>query len=228
MISIRWEHNSSFVIKLTFFSFCFSQSLIEYDNEFYFTIIHAVYYRRRTKSVKEITTIRLVKLVWNSLTKLNRLYKLFQRLKESLQMWIIHFWIFLTAWNQLQDLDGLNIYDILEPCYHAPNAQMIRTVNSRLPPSFRQLGETDRPLAVRKRMFGRAWPFRAPVREGLVPTWPQILNSASVPCIVCYLDSYYFIFVVPPYLVFLNFPAWFSKNQLDEFISHTFFATLHM
>ncbi|XP_042488437.1 serine carboxypeptidase-like 20 [Macadamia integrifolia] len=42
--------------------------------------------------------------------------------------------------------------------------------------------ETERPLAVRKRMFGRAWPFRAPVRDGLVLTWPQILNRSSVPC----------------------------------------------
>lgn len=33
-------------------------------------------------------------------------------------------------------------------------------------------------------MFGRAWPFRAPVRPGIVPTWPQLLDGESVPCTV--------------------------------------------
>lgn len=32
-------------------------------------------------------------------------------------------------------------------------------------------------MPVRKRIFGRAWPFRAPVREGHVPTWPEILRD---------------------------------------------------
>ncbi|MCI42814.1 serine carboxypeptidase-like 20-like, partial [Trifolium medium] len=31
-------------------------------------------------------------------------------------------------------------------------------------------------------MFGRAWHLRAPVRDGNVPTWPQITNSNNVPC----------------------------------------------
>ncbi|KAF8388538.1 hypothetical protein HHK36_027213 [Tetracentron sinense] len=81
-----------------------------------------------------------------------------------------------------QDISDLNIYDILEPCYHSPQIREIGTGNSRLPTSFRQLGETERPLAVRTRMFGRAWPLRAPVRDGIVPTWPQIMNSNNVPC----------------------------------------------
>ncbi|KAJ0113641.1 hypothetical protein Patl1_03120 [Pistacia atlantica] len=81
-----------------------------------------------------------------------------------------------------EDIDGLNIYDILEPCYHGTEASENMAVNLRLPSSFRKLGETDRYLPVRKRIFGRAWPFRAPVRDGIVPTWPQLLNSISVPC----------------------------------------------
>lgn len=81
-----------------------------------------------------------------------------------------------------EDIDGLNIYDILEPCYHKPAIQEITTSESKLPSSFRKLGETERPLAVRTRMFGRAWPLRAPVRDGIVPTWPEILNSGNVPC----------------------------------------------
>ncbi|KAB1226526.1 Serine carboxypeptidase-like 20 [Morella rubra] len=81
-----------------------------------------------------------------------------------------------------EDLEGLNIYDILEPCYHGTDIKEITTANIKLPSSFRQLGETERPFAVRKRMFGRAWPLRAPVRDGIVPTWPQLLNSNSVPC----------------------------------------------
>ncbi|KAL0369903.1 UNVERIFIED_CONTAM: Serine carboxypeptidase 1 [Sesamum angustifolium] len=77
-------------------------------------------------------------------------------------------------------LKDINIYDILEPCYHETPSRI--QLNTRVPPSFRRLGETERPLPVRKRMFGRAWPFRAPVRDGYVPTWPQILNSEEVPC----------------------------------------------
>ncbi|GAB2298159.1 Serine carboxypeptidase-like 20 [Dionaea muscipula] len=83
-------------------------------------------------------------------------------------------------------VDGLNIYDILEPCYHGRGSSGSATSDHRirLPSSFLRLGETERPLAVRKRMFGRAWPLRAPVRDGIVPTWPQlaISDSNSVPC----------------------------------------------
>ncbi|XP_039013756.1 serine carboxypeptidase-like 21 [Hibiscus syriacus] len=70
------------------------------------------------------------------------------------------------------------MYTILELCYHRPETP--ETI--RLPSSFWKLGETDRPLSVRTRMFGRAWPIRAPVRDGIIPTWPQLLNSLSVPC----------------------------------------------
>ncbi|XP_050206541.1 serine carboxypeptidase 1 [Mercurialis annua] len=83
-----------------------------------------------------------------------------------------------------KNLEGLNVYDILEPCYHGTDVIKEDNTDSkiRLPSSFRELGRTDRPFPVRKRMFGRAWPFRAPVREGIVPTWPQILNGDNVPC----------------------------------------------
>ncbi|GKV35921.1 hypothetical protein SLEP1_g44123 [Rubroshorea leprosula] len=81
-----------------------------------------------------------------------------------------------------KDVQDLNIYDILEPCYHEKDPKKVLDINIRLPSTFRKLGETDRPLAVRKRMFGRAWPLRAPVRDGIVPTWPQLLNIESVPC----------------------------------------------
>lgn len=33
-------------------------------------------------------------------------------------------------------------------------------------------------------MFGRSWPFKAPVREGLVRSWPELLGSSGVPCTV--------------------------------------------
>ncbi|CAN4101159.1 unnamed protein product [Withania somnifera] len=83
----------------------------------------------------------------------------------------------------LQDVSDLNVYDILEPCYHSKDASGITSDNSKLPMSFHKLGETERPFPVRKRMFGRAWPFKAPVREGHVPTWPEILNGLlNVPC----------------------------------------------
>ncbi|KAI8012994.1 Serine carboxypeptidase-like 20 [Camellia lanceoleosa] len=79
-------------------------------------------------------------------------------------------------------VEGLNIYNILEPCYHGTEILEMTTGNTKLPLSFRKLGETERPLPVRKRMFGRAWPLRAPVRDGIVPTWPQLLQSNNVPC----------------------------------------------
>lgn len=82
-------------------------------------------------------------------------------------------------------IEGLNIYDILEPCYHSPGNE--NTKNLSLPNSFKQLGVTEKPLPVRKRMFGRAWPYQMVVKDGLVPSWPE-LNSlqndrrVSVPC----------------------------------------------
>lgn len=83
----------------------------------------------------------------------------------------------------------MNVYNILEPCYHGTEMWKKAVANNiRLPSSFRQLGETDKPLPVRTRLFGRAWPFRAPVREGRVPTWPEILMSDTVPCVVSNFD----------------------------------------
>lgn len=81
-----------------------------------------------------------------------------------------------------EDVDGLNIYDILEECYYDKDPIRMVTSDTKLPMSFRRLGETERPVPVRKRMFGRAWPLRAPVRNGIVPNWPQLLNSNNVPC----------------------------------------------
>ncbi|KAI4356293.1 hypothetical protein L6164_000325 [Bauhinia variegata] len=79
-------------------------------------------------------------------------------------------------------ISELNVYDILEPCYHGKVTAETKRSNDRLPASFRMLGETERPLPVRKRMFGRAWPLSAPVRDGIVPTWPQLNNNGYVPC----------------------------------------------
>ncbi|KAJ9176110.1 hypothetical protein P3X46_011457 [Hevea brasiliensis] len=81
-----------------------------------------------------------------------------------------------------RSLSGLNIYDILEPCYHDPESQQKAQGNSTLPVSFQQLGATDRPLKVRKRMFGRAWPLWALEREGHLPLWPKLAEQGSVPC----------------------------------------------
>lgn len=41
-------------------------------------------------------------------------------------------------------------------------------------------------------MFGRAWPLRAPVRDGIVPTWPQLMNlQLSPPCTVGSITAIY-------------------------------------
>ncbi|RHN45687.1 putative carboxypeptidase C [Medicago truncatula] len=80
------------------------------------------------------------------------------------------------------DIQGLNVYDILEPCYHGGEN---KTSNSKLPLSFRQLGKTDKSLPIRKRMFGRAWPYRAIVKDGFVPSWPELVSNSDTapPCI---------------------------------------------
>ncbi|RLM99704.1 serine carboxypeptidase 1-like [Panicum miliaceum] len=77
---------------------------------------------------------------------------------------------------------GLNIYDILEPCYHSKNIKKVTPQNSRKPQSFEDPGVTDKPLPVRTRMLGRAWPLRAPVRAGRVPSWQEL--ASDVPCMV--------------------------------------------
>lgn len=76
----------------------------------------------------------------------------------------------------------LNLYNILEPCYHGTSLSAFDI--GSLPKSLLTLGKTEKPLAVRKRMFGRAWPLGAVVRPGIVPNWSQILADSSVPCIV--------------------------------------------
>uniref|UniRef100_A0A0A9DFB8 Carboxypeptidase n=1 Tax=Arundo donax TaxID=35708 RepID=A0A0A9DFB8_ARUDO len=78
------------------------------------------------------------------------------------------------------EIDGLNTYDILEPCYHSTSIKEVIPQNSRTPQSFKDLGVTDKPLPVRTRMHGRAWPLRAPVRDGRVPSWQEL--ASGVPC----------------------------------------------
>ncbi|KAK3136344.1 hypothetical protein QOZ80_5BG0432180 [Eleusine coracana subsp. coracana] len=81
-------------------------------------------------------------------------------------------------------IDGLNIYDILEPCYHSTSTKEVIPKDSKLPQSFKDLGVTDKPFPVRTRMTGRAWPLRAPVREGRVPSWQEFASGvpSGVPC----------------------------------------------
>ncbi|WVZ08854.1 hypothetical protein V8G54_022200 [Vigna mungo] len=79
-------------------------------------------------------------------------------------------------------IDGLNVYNILEPCYHFPDTTK---ENGSLPTSFKQLGVTEKPLPVRKRMFGRAWPFRAPVKPGLVTLWPELAEKTQTRHVAC-------------------------------------------
>ncbi|XP_058743459.1 serine carboxypeptidase-like 20 [Vicia villosa] len=82
-----------------------------------------------------------------------------------------------------EDIAGLNMYNILEPCYHGTETDKVITTYAKLPSSFRKLGETEKPHLVRKRMFGRAWPLRAPVRDGILPSWSKLTNSIHVPCL---------------------------------------------
>jgi hypothetical protein len=87
----------------------------------------------------------------------------------------------------VQSINDLNIYDILEPCYHSKTIKKVTPANTKLPKSFQHLGTTTKPLAVRTRMHGRAWPLRAPVRAGRVPSWQEFARGSrpsGVPCMV--------------------------------------------
>lgn len=81
-----------------------------------------------------------------------------------------------------EDVSALNVYNILEPCYHDTSVQDGIVMVHGLPQSFRSLGERERALPIRRRMFGRAWPLMQPVRPGRVPSWPA-LGLTSVPCL---------------------------------------------
>ncbi|KAL8488545.1 hypothetical protein ACS0TY_024722 [Phlomoides rotata] len=81
-------------------------------------------------------------------------------------------------------LDGLNIYAILELCFHIGELKTVVNENTTfIPESFKELGSTERPLAVRKRMFGRVWTFRAPVEDGVISLWPELMRKITFPCI---------------------------------------------
>jgi len=57
------------------------------------------------------------------------------------------------------EIDDLNVYNILEPCYHNLEDQ---STNIKLPLSFRMLGDSNiRQFPVRNRMFGRVWPLKS-------------------------------------------------------------------
>lgn len=96
--------------------------------------------------------------------------------------------LLIWRWIGWQDVQYVNIYDILEPCYYPDSRSVTVQSNTRLPTSFRKLGERQGPQRVRRRMFGRAWPLRLPLREGHVPSWPQLASalhsSENVPCMV--------------------------------------------
>ncbi|XP_050208295.1 serine carboxypeptidase-like 20 [Mercurialis annua] len=78
-------------------------------------------------------------------------------------------------------IDGLNIYDILEPCYHDPSVYRDGKRNTtKLPTSFQQLGVTEKPRKVRKRMFGRAWPLRGKLSPRTL--WHEVAGQGSVMC----------------------------------------------
>lgn len=79
------------------------------------------------------------------------------------------------------DTDGLNIYDILEKCFHPPNPNPVATGGSILTAGLTNLPADPPP---RVRMFGRGWPLLAPLREGHVPSWPELNGNGLVPCMV--------------------------------------------
>lgn len=104
-----------------------------------------------------------------------------------------------------QEVEDLNIYDILEPCYHGDAAALAKVEAKeaarlaaaaaagtggggnpiRLPASFKALGRSNpRATPVRARMVGRAWPLRQTSREGRATIWGQHSKNEDpyVPC----------------------------------------------
>jgi len=74
-------------------------------------------------------------------------------------------------------IDDLNVYNILEPCYHNLEDQ---SANVKLPSSFRMLGDSNiRQFPVRNRMFGHAWPFNSFLKLGEEFSGT---GSHAVPC----------------------------------------------
>lgn len=98
------------------------------------------------------------------------------KLQALLSSWCTDYFFY----SQL--ISELNIYDILEPCYHGRSIKEANPQNSKLPKSFKDLGTTNKPFPVRTRMLGRAWPLRAPVKAGRVPLWQEV--ASGVPCMV--------------------------------------------
>lgn len=96
-----------------------------------------------------------------------------------------------------QEVADLNIYDILEPCYHGDAAALAKVEAKeaaklagggnpiRLPASFKELGARNpRRTPVRARMVGRAWPLRQTAREGRATIWGQH-NKEDDPYVPC-------------------------------------------
>lgn len=98
---------------------------------------------------------------------------------------------------EVQDVADINLYDILEPCYHGSGSSHRTHSPSRVPSSFRRLGEMEGPIRVRKRMFGRAFPLRLAVKEGRVPTWNELQDDVEVPCTVTFFSSLDFFHILP-------------------------------
>ncbi|KAM7250606.1 hypothetical protein ACFE04_022489 [Oxalis oulophora] len=65
------------------------------------------------------------------------------------------------------------VSNVCKENYYTPNSA---TCWDKLNKIDQRLGETDKPLPVRKRIFGCVWLYRAP---GIVPSWPQIFNSEN-------------------------------------------------
>ncbi|KAK1398068.1 Carboxypeptidase [Heracleum sosnowskyi] len=78
-------------------------------------------------------------------------------------------------------LEDVNELNILEPCNRGPEDK-ITISTALLPESFRELGITKRPIPVRKRMLGRTLPLRSRVRDGIIRTWPQLLQRDKIKC----------------------------------------------
>lgn len=89
----------------------------------------------------------------------------------------------ILKFNNIQVLEDLNRFNILEPCNPGPEDN-IRISTALVPESLRKSGKTERALPVRDSRLGRAWPLRSRGRNRIVHTWPQLLQSGLIKCIV--------------------------------------------
>ncbi|KAJ7295658.1 hypothetical protein O6H91_13G054800 [Diphasiastrum complanatum] len=82
-----------------------------------------------------------------------------------------------------QDLQGLNIYNILEPCYYEPSTMEGEGSDKIQSKNFPKLGINDHSLPIGKAMVGHPWPLRSITKDGLIQNWYKLSDLQIITCL---------------------------------------------